>query len=74
MWTAATTLSLPPTVSQGGTSSVATSWHTPAPHHFASDSSNSNNLVDNEFDMLGTRSRSPMMTPTACTVPSSVGM
>jgi len=62
MWSNVTTMSLPLTAGQTGTSSVSSSWHYP---------DNSNNTVDNEFDMLGTRSRSPLvMSSTACTLPS----
>jgi len=37
---------------------MSTSWHASA-HQYPAD--NSNSMVDDEFDMLGTRSRSPMM-------------
>jgi len=43
-----------PSLAATGTSSVSSAWHFSA--------HNSNCMVDNEFDMLGTRSRSPMMT------------
>jgi len=57
MWGAVTTASLPSTTDQAGISSVSPTWHYSA-HHYPD---NSNSMVDNEFDMLGTRSRSPMM-------------
>jgi len=67
MWSAGTIVSLPATASQAGTSSVSPAWPSPA-HNYPN---NSNNMVDNEFDMLGTRSRSPMLiSSTACTLPS----
>jgi len=58
-----------------GTGSAPSSWHSPA-HGYLD---NSNSVVDNEFDMLGTRSRSPMPVSSAVhTVPSphqlSMGM
>ena len=68
MWSAESTASsLPATAGQAGTSSMLSSWHSPA-HSYPA---NSSSTVDNEFDMLGTRSRSPMvMSTTACSVPS----
>ena len=71
MWSAASTVSQPSTASQAGTSSVLSSWHSPA-HDYPI---NSSSTVDNEFDMLGTRSRSPMvMSSTACAVPSHLSL
>jgi len=75
MWAAVSMVSVPATADQAGTSSMLSSWHSPA-HDYPV---NSNSMVDNEFDMLGTRSRSPMvMSSTACTIPShqqfSLGM
>jgi len=73
MWSSVTTMPLPVTTCTAGTTS--SSWHSSA-HAYAD---NSNSMVDNEFDMLGTRSRSPMVvSSTACTLPSysqlSLGM
>lgn len=75
MWSADSAVSPPVTTSQAGTSSMLSSWHSPS-HSYPV---NTSSMVDNEFDMLGTRSRSPMvMSSTACTIPSqqplSLGM
>jgi len=50
-------MSLPVTAGQVSTTSMSSTWHSPA-HNYPN---NSNSMVDNEFDMLGTRARSPMM-------------
>ena len=77
MWGAAVNTTSLPVAGSGqiDTSSVSAAWHSPA-HNYPN---NSNSTVDNEFDMLGTRSRSPMVTSSmACTIPShnqfSLGM
>ena len=57
IWGAVSTVSLPATAGQVGITSMSSAWHSPAHNH----PNNSNSMVDNEFDMLGTRSRSPMM-------------
>ena len=67
MWGAVSTVSLSATTDQTGITSVSPTWHSSA-HHYPD---NSNSMVDNEFDMLGTRSRSPMMSSAAGTVPSN---